>query len=453
MDLAAETIPPAALLALDPRPAILTWRSAREGGRFDGSQEEYARLVQEAYAEGATVDVEFARDLLAGGVFPDRRRVVVSAHHPFALPEGAAGALDAMGATGARAAKLVAGAPDLGASLAVAALQARPRGYAASVFPMGPAAAPGRILSAHFGASLVYGSVDGAPRTARGQLSISELLSVYRTGSPRRPDALFGIVAGDASASLSPRVHNALFEARGLDHLYLPLPVSDFEREKPPELEFDPPFRGFSVTRPWKREAAAIGVPSEDVRATGAANTLVLDRGRWRADNTDVDGIFDPLADYDTGEGRSAVVLGAGGTARAAVVAARRIGYEVLVASRRNEAADALAEELGVESVAWADLAETEADLYVNATPLGSAAGDPPALPPAVLANRPLVFDCVYRAEGETPTVAAALVARCRVIRGLRMFAAQALRQARLFGLADARLEEIEAVLPRGARP
>ncbi|HEY6100401.1 MAG TPA: hypothetical protein VIW03_13275, partial [Anaeromyxobacter sp.] len=74
-------------------------------------------------------------------------------------------------------------------------------------------------------------------------------------------------------------------------------------------------------------------------------------------------------------------------------------------------------------------------------------------LPPAVLENRPLVFDCVYRAEGETPTVAAALAARCRVIRGLRMFAAQALRQARLFGLADARLEEIEAVLPRGARP
>ncbi|HEY6098909.1 MAG TPA: type I 3-dehydroquinate dehydratase, partial [Anaeromyxobacter sp.] len=389
MDLAAEEIPPAALLALDPRPAIVTWRSSREGGRFDGSQEEYARLVGGAYEAGATVDVELARGHLASGALPDRRRVVVSAHHPFALPAGAGEELDAMAATGALAVKLVAGAPDLSASLAVAALQARRRGFAASIFPMGPAAAPGRILSAHFGGALVYGSVDGAPRTARGQLSISELLSVYGTGRPRYPDALFGIVAGDASASLSPRVHNALFQARGLDHLYLPLPVSDFEREKPPELEFDPPFRGFSVTRPWKREAAGSGIPSEDVRATGAANTLVLDRGRWRADNTDVDGIFDPLADYDTGEGRSAVVLGAGGTARAAVVAARRLGYEVLVASWRNEAADALAEELGVESFAWADLAETDADLYVNATPLGSADGDPPALPPAVLENRP----------------------------------------------------------------
>jgi shikimate 5-dehydrogenase/3-dehydroquinate dehydratase len=458
LDLAQERIPAAALLALDPRPAIVTWRSSGEGGRFDGSAEEYRALTAEAYAAGATVDVEHASGLLATDAFPDRRRVVVSAHFPFAIPEQIEGLLEAMAASRARAVKLVAGAADLPTSLAIARLQGRPRPFPAAVFPMGPASAPGRILAAHLGAALVFGFLDadgagGGGRTARGQLPLHELLEVYDTAHPRRPEALFGIVAADPSASLSPRVHNALFKSRGLASLYLPLPVSDFEREKPPELEFEPPFAGFSVTRPWKLAAAGVAAPSEDVRATGAANTLVAARGRWRAENTDVDGIFDPLADHDTGEGRSAVVLGAGGTARAAVVAARRLGYETAVCARRDEAADALAGELGIDAVAWDDLGATEADLYVNATPLGSSDGDPSAVPKTVLENRPLVFDCVYRANGETPTIAAALAARCPVVRGLRMFAAQAVRQARLFGVADARLEEVEDLLPAGARP
>jgi shikimate 5-dehydrogenase len=378
---------------------------------------------------------------------------VVSAHFPFALPDGPEALLEEMAASRAAAVKLVAGAGDLHQALAVAHLQARPRAFAAAVFPMGPASPPGRILAAHLGSALVYGYVDAAARTARGQVSVAELLEVYDTARPGRPDALYGIVAADPSASLSPRVHNALFRSRGLANLYLPLPVADFDREKPPELDGDPPFRGFSVTRPWKLAAAGAGAPSEDVRAVGAANTLVSSRGRWRADNTDVDGVFDPLADHDTGEGRSAIVLGAGGTARAAAVAAKRLGYEVALCARRDSEADAVSDALGADAIAWDDLPQTEADLYVNATPLGSADGDPSALPASVLGHRPLVFDCVYRVDGETPTIAAALAARCPVVRGLSMFAAQAVRQARLFGVDDARLEEVEAILADGVRP
>ncbi|HYR45520.1 MAG TPA: type I 3-dehydroquinate dehydratase, partial [Thermoanaerobaculia bacterium] len=447
LDLAREPIPVAALLDLDARPAVVTYRTAREGGAFDGGSEEYRRVVLEAYAAGATVDVESASGLLsAGGALPDRRRVLVSAHFPFGLPEDWEPRLAAMLAAGARAAKLVAGAADLPASLRIATLQKRRRESSVSIFPMGPASAAGRVLAALSGGCLVYGSV-GVP-TAAGQLSLSDLLDVYRVRERRAIEALYGIVGADVSGSLSPFLHNALFRSRDLPRLYLPLPISDFERVKPQELEFDPPFRGFSVTRPWKRQAAATAVPSEDVRAAGAANTLVLARGRWRAENTDVDGIFDPLADHDTGEGRAAVVLGAGGTARAAVVAARRLGYEVAVSSRRDAEADALAGELRVDSLAWEDVAASESDLYINATPIGSSDEDPPAVPAAVLARRPLVFDCVYGRDGSTtPTIRAARAAGCPVIEGIRMFAAQALRQARLFGVEDATLEEVADLL------
>ena len=355
-----------------------------------------------------------------------------------------------MRATGARAVKFVAGAADLPASLDIAAIQKRERDPSVAVFPMGPASAPGRVLSALSGASLAYGPVEAA--TAPGQIPLADLIGVYRVHEPRGIEALFGIVGQDVSGSLSPRLHNALFRSRGLPYLYLPLPLSDFQRVKPQELSFEPPFRGFSITRPWKTAAAASAVPSEDVRVTGAANTLIFARGRWRAENTDVDGIFDPLADHDTGEGRTAVVLGAGGVARASVVAARKIGYEVVVAARRQEAAAALAAEFHVDAASWGETADLEADLYLNATPLGARDDDPLPIPVSVLEWKPLVFDCVYRRDGTpTPLIAAARAARCPTVDGLQMFAAQAVRQARLFGVADAAPEQIREILSKGS--
>jgi len=449
VDLAEGALPAGPLLGLDARPAIVTCRTAREGGRFEGTAEEYRGVVRAAYDAGATVDIEFSSGLLSGaGAFPDRRRVVVSCHSPFALPEDWESLLSGMRETCGRAVKLVAGAADLPASLAVAQIQKRQRNCATSVFPMGPASAPGRILSALSGSPLVYGSVER--RTAPGQLALADLLEIYGADRPRPIEALFGIVGADVTDSLSPELHNALFRSRGLPFLYLPLPVADFDRSKPQELQFDPPFRGFSVTRPWKLRAAETAVPSEDVRATRAANTLVLTRGRWRAENTDVDGIFDPLADHDTGEGRTAVILGAGGAARAAVAAARKLGYEVMVVARRDDQADALALELEVDSLASEDVARSEADLYFNATPIGSHDGDPSAFPADLFENRPLVFDCVYRRDGSpTETIRAARAARCPTIEGIRMFAAQAVRQARLFGVTDATQEEVARLLDR----
>ena len=156
--------------------------------------------------------------------------------------------------------------------------------------------------------------------------------------------------------------------------------------------------------------AAGVGAASEDVSATGAANTLFRERRRWRAENTDVDGLFDPLSDHDTGEGRTALVLGTGGAARAAIVATRRLGYEVAVTGRRDEAADAIASQFGVDSLAWADVPASEADLYVNATPVGWRPDDPSAV--AATEQRPRPFARpAQRAAASSP---ASRCSRCR---------------------------------------
>lgn len=449
LDLADAPIPPAALLDLDPRAVIVTWRSLREGGRFTGGAEEYRRLLQEAYDAGAIVDVEHASGLLESpDAFPDRSRVVASLHSPFSLPDDWEARLGAMRATRVRGVKLVAGAADLASSLGIAAIQASQPPDTVAVFPMGPASPPGRILAALAGGSLTYGPIER--ETAAGQITLADLLDVFEVRRRRKPEALFGIVGGSPAKSLSPFLYNALFRSRDLPSLYVPLPVSDFEKEAPQALENDPPLRGMAVTQPWKLAAARAGRPSEDVVRTGAANTLFLDRGRWRAENTDVDGVFDPLADHDTGEGRSAVIVGAGGAARAAVVATRKLGYEVSVCARRDAEADRVAQSLGVDSLAWEDLEASEADLYLNATPVGWAEGEPSAIPPRVLASRPLVFDCVYRKDGQpTSTIRAARAAGCPVIEGLTMLAAQAVRQAQLFGIPGVTLAEVTEILRR----
>ena len=353
-----------------------------------------------------------------------------------------------MRSTGARAIKLVAGAADLAASLRIGALQ-RGQSGPVSIFPMGPASQAGRVIAALAGGALVYGPVER--ETAAGQVPIADLLEIYEVDRPRTPEALFGVVGGSPARSLSPFLYNALFRARGTPHLYVPLPVSDFEREAPYAIDCTPPIRGLAVTQPWKLAAARAGRPSEDVQRIGAANTLYLDRGRWRSENTDVDGVFDPLADHGTGEGRSAIVVGAGGAARAAIVACRRLGYEVTVAARRDAEADRLAEAFGVDSLAWSDLAASEADLYLNATPVGWKDDDPPAIPAVLFEARPLVFDCVYRRDGvPTSTIRFARAARCPTVEGLTMLASQAVRQAQCFGVEGVTLSEVTEIFQRG---
>ena len=98
--------------------------------------------------------------------------------------------------------------------------------------------------------------------------------------------------------------------------------------------------------------------------------------------------------------------------------------------------------------MAWNHLASSEADLYVNATPVGWRDEDPPAIPPSLFEAKPIVFDCVYRRDGrETSTIRAARAAKCPTVEGIQMFAAQAVRQAQLFGLEDVTLAEVVAIL------
>jgi len=221
--------------------------------------------------------------------------------------------------------------------------------------------------------------------------------------------------------SRSPAMHNAAFRELGLDWHY---EAVDVEPERFRDVLRSLPEEGFvgaNVTIPHKlRALEAADAPTDVARIVGAANTLSFAEGRVRADNTDVEGFLTALREQVPGApaGMSALVLGAGGAARAVVYALLSAGTErVQVWNRHPERARQLVSDLAPAAANTALESATEPsprsfDLLVNATSLGMIAshaspepreGDEffKAVPLSAdeLDHRLTVVDLVYRHE------------------------------------------------------
>jgi len=208
-----------------------------------------------------------------------------------------------------------------------------------------------------------------------------------------------GVAGWPVAHSRSPAMHNAALRAVGLDgwrYQHLPLPPDLFAEavRALPGVGF----AGINVTIPHKQAALALAdEATAAARAIGAANTLTFSGGSIHADNTDAPGLLAALGDERP---RTAVVLGAGGSARAVVYALAQLGVAVKVWNRTGERARSLAGEFGAEAVQ--DL--PPADLLVNCTSVGLA--DPSStfkelpLRADALGAYACVVDLVYRAGG-----------------------------------------------------
>jgi len=236
-----------------------------------------------------------------------------------------------------------------------------------------------------------------------------------------------GVLGWPVRHSRSPAMHEAGYAALGLDDWrYQLLPV-------PPELLAETVrglpgagFAGANVTIPHKQAALALADAATDAaRAIGAANTLTFEDGRIHADNTDAPGLLDALP-LDPA-GRTAVVLGAGGSARAVVWALVQAGAEVQVWNRTRARAERLCAEIGGRAV---EAPPAAAELLVNTTSVGLRGEDPfKALPLRVDAmdGYPCLVDLVY---GSRPTAltSAARDAGATVVDGLEILVRQGAR-------------------------
>ena len=250
--------------------------------------------------------------------------------------------------------------------------------------------------------------------------------------SPAVPRRRLGVVGWPVAHSRSPAMHNAALAHVGLtDWRYQLLPIPPALIEETLRALPGAGFAGVNVTIPHKRAALAVaGEPTDRARSIGAANTLVYgDDGTIAADNTDAPALLEALATLPGAAARptSALVLGAGGSARAALWALRDAGVaELSIWNRTPERAAALAAEFGARPVGAAEAARP-VELLVNCTAVELQGADPFTELPvtaAQLARCGALADYAYGTR-ETRLVAAARRAGIPAVDGLELLVVQ----------------------------
>ncbi len=244
---------------------------------------------------------------------------------------------------------------------------------------------------------------------------------------------LCGILLHPAGHTRSPALHNAAYAALGIDAVYLAFDVA------PGELG-----AAIAGARAMRVSQLAISIPhkqaviahldrvDETARAIGAVNTVTRAGDALVGSNTDWVGIARALERETALAGKTAVVLGAGGTARAALFALRERGARAIVLNRTPGKAEAIARELGAERTgALEDLAAIPHDVLINTTSVGLRGDASPVAADALRAGS-VVLDAVYDPL-ETRLLRDAKARGAKPISGKWMLIEQAREQLRLW--------------------
>jgi len=313
---------------------------------------------------------------------------------------------------------------------------------------MGPAGVPSRILADALGSYLTFTSpaLDGHISAAPGHMDPELLATGYHYGTLNSRTALFGIIGNPVMHSKSPAYHNQRFYEAHQNAVYVPFQVEKLDCFMELARELD--LKGFSVTIPHK-EAVCKYLESFDnlVPKMGACNTVLHKTKTWYGCNTDAPGFLNPLLELGQ-KGRplpkAALVLGAGGAARAVIQALLSIDLEVLIVNRSLERALGLCrlfdrwypgkvKACSVADVETQDVSRYQA-LVVQTTSAGMEGAQVSEDPGAFLeyTGHEILYDIVYTPE-KTVFLARGEAAGCTILNGKPMFLEQARLQSELF--------------------
>jgi len=416
-------------------PAIATLRSSAEGGRSRLSGRSRRDIIEAAARAGFEyVDLETRTDwklLETLGPRNEPSRIIASTHlkRPSG-PKEVVGALSRVSGSGA-VTKVAMPCSHAGQALDLARL-GMVAGARTCLIGMGEQGVLTRACAHRMRSELVYACVRGK-QAAPGQLDVP--LQKALTGGE---GIILGLLGHPLSHSISRPMQEEALRKAGLSGVYMPLdlPPVSVGRETF-ELMKHLGFTGVNVTIPHKLAALeACDELGDQARATGAVNTVLLAGDAVVGENTDVKG-FSALLDSKKGapEDGSALVLGAGGAARAAVAVLLERGLRVTVAARRPVRARALARELGARAASLKEVGRSSRhyDIVVNSTPAGTKGNpDRSALPPGTVGPGSLFVDMVYNPR-ITPAMKLATRKGAEVVGGLEMLVNQGAESFRLW--------------------
>ena len=249
---------------------------------------------------------------------------------------------------------------------------------------------------------------------------------------------IVGVIGDPVEHSRSPQMHNAAIAELGLDYVYVPFRIKP--DALPAAIEGFKAINaaGLNVTLPHKQAVIPLlDEISREVELIGAVNTLIFEDGRIKGDNTDGSGFLEGMREtgFELPQGESALVIGAGGSARAVIVALSSIGLEtIFIANRTLSKAAKLAEDLseaidtsiygiGLDDPQLADIVHSAA-LVVNTASVGMDISEPPLINAEWLRPQTAVYDIVYTPP-ETRLLLAAAERGCHTIQGLGMLVHQ----------------------------
>jgi 3-dehydroquinate dehydratase/shikimate dehydrogenase len=408
---------------------VATCRRREGGGLFaDSVQDELYWLAQarEAGCLWCDLEIETLRKLPQKSIrqYSMPLRILLSVHDFDGMPPLNASLGARRSSAGADAIKIAGTARTISESAGLLRF-ARKMPNCVAV-PMGEVGLPARLLALREGSALAYAPV--AASTAPGQVSLHEMKHLYRAHALNRQTKVFGVIGNPIAHSLSPLLHNTAFVTQKINAVYLPFLVdnlSDFLKAAP-----DFALRGFSVTLPHKQSIMRHLQDCDSLSADiGAVNTVVVRRnGSLYGCNTDYVGVLRALKKKLALPKSRVLILGAGGSARAAAFALSRAGAAVYICARRETAARELARAVGAEMIPRRALRKNSFHAILNATPVGMyphSAISP--LAGAELHCR-IVMDLIYRPE-RTQLLKLAAQKRIATVSGVEMFLAQGIAQ------------------------
>ena len=407
---------------------VATCRRILGGGKLAGGAEAelyWLTQAREAGCQWCDLEIETLRELpkQCARCYPIPEKILLSVHDFERTPMLARSLKHAQHGE-ADGFKIAVKARTLTDSLRLLRLTKNSRDIVA--IAMGEVGLPARLLALRAGSALAYAPVAAA--TAPGQVSLHDFKRLYRADAATRDTEIFGVIGNPIGHSLSPLLHNTGYVAVRRDAMFLPFLVEnlgEFVRSIP---EFQS--RGLSVTIPHKQAIMKYLAACEPMaEKIGAVNTVVVAKnGQLRGANTDYIGVLRALEGKLYLAGARVLILGAGGSARAAAFALTHAGAEVLICARRQSAAKQLARACEAQVIARRHLSAACFELIVNATPVGMHpnGGHSPLLPNEL--NAAFVMDLIYRPM-RTQLLRIAAKKGSRVISGVEMFLAQGFAQ------------------------
>lgn len=310
---------------------------------------------------------------------------------------------------------------------------------------MGEMGKASRILAKKFEMPYTYATFSSSRIVAPGLLVYKDMLDLYHYEQTNAETRVFGIIGNPIGHSLSPLIHNRSFVEQKINAVYVPFTLDEENVDEFMRLAPDLDIKGVSVTIPHK-VAVMKGLTKMDpaVGKIGACNTVVFRDEQRLGYNTDYKAAVSSIEFAMGGdlndevgvlEGKTALVLGAGGAGMALAYGLKKRGAMVTITDINGNRAYQVAKDLDVEVFDWVGRynMKPKPEVIANCTPIGMHPKvDESPYDRANLNPHMVVFDAVYNPEN-TLLIKTAREKGCTVVPGIEMFVGQACLQFRLF--------------------